>query len=217
MIPPSPGRTAASAREAGAGPAPTPQPPDLTGTTENKRTRANAPGRHTDRARRRQASTNRSGMGATPSVARATPVTPAFLPAQGRQRDGPRQGNPPPHWPPRQHSRRARRTGRPPPPPHAGRQGGNGEDTKPGTGPSPPNRPRAPRTYDQGTAPAKAVVAHCATPEPQGQAASVPAHGGPTGDKPVAQARQCRGPGRPRIRGATQWVSARSHGCKLMH
>ena len=51
---------------------------------------------------------------------------------------------------------------------HAGRQGGNGEDRTTGTGPSPPNRLRAPRTHDQGTAPANAVVAHCATPQPQG-------------------------------------------------
>ena len=36
-------------------------------------------------------------------------------------------------------------------------------------------------------------------------------------DKPVARARRRRRPGRPRIRGATQWVSARSHGCELMH
>ena len=40
---------------------------------------------------------------------------------------------------------------------------------------------------------------------------------GPTGDKPVARARRRRRPGRPRIRGATQWVSARSHSCELMH
>ena len=51
---------------------------------------------------------------------------------------------------------------------HAGREGGNGRDPTPGTGPSPPNRPRAPRTRGRGTAPAKAVVAHCATPEPLG-------------------------------------------------
>ena len=50
----------------------------------------------------------------------------------------------------------------------AGREGGNGRDTTPGTGPSPPNRPRAPRTHGRGTAPAKAVVAHCATPQPLG-------------------------------------------------
>ena len=45
-----------------------------------------------------------------------TPVTPALLPAQGRQRDGTRQSNPPPHWPPRPNKRGARRT---PPPPHS--------------------------------------------------------------------------------------------------
>ena len=50
----------------------------------------------------------------------------------------------------------------------AGREGGNRRDTTPGTGPSPPNRPRAPRTHRGGTAPAKAVVAHCATPQPLG-------------------------------------------------
>ena len=93
----------------------------------------------------------------------------------------------------------------------------NGRDTTPGTGPSPPNRPRAPRTHGRGTALAKAVVAHCATPQPLGKAASAPAQGGPTGDKPVAQARRRRRPGRPRIRGATRWVSTRSHGCELMH
>ena len=100
---------------------------------------------------------------------------------------------------------------------HAGREGGNGRDTTPGTGPSPPSRPQAPRTHRRGTAPAKAVVAHCATPQPLGEAASAPAQGGPTGDKPVARARQRRRPGRPRIRAATRWVSVCSHGCELMH
>ena len=51
---------------------------------------------------------------------------------------------------------------------HAGREGGNWRDTTPGTGPSPPNRPRAPRTHGRGTAPAKGVVAQCATPQPLG-------------------------------------------------
>ena len=41
--------------------------------------------------------------------------------------------------------------------------------------------------------------------------------GVPTGDKPVARARRRRRPGRPGIRRATRWVSARSHGCELMH
>ena len=118
MIPPPPARTAAPVREAGAGPASTPWPPAPAGTAMDKQTRANTQGRHTDGARRQQASTNRSGMGAKPSMARATPRTPALLPAQGRQRDRPRQGDPPPHWPPRPHSRGEQRTGRPPPAPH---------------------------------------------------------------------------------------------------
>ena len=100
---------------------------------------------------------------------------------------------------------------------HTGREGGNGRDTTPGTGPSPPNRLGAPRTHRRGTAPAKAVVAHSATAQPLGKAASAPAQGGPTGNKPVARARRRRRPGQPRIRGATRWVSSRSHGCKLMH
>ena len=78
---------------------------------------------------------------------------------------------------------------------HAGGEGGDGSDTTPGTGPSPPNRPQAPRTHGRGTAPAKAVVAHCATPQPLGKAASVPAQGGPPGDKPVARAGRRRRPG----------------------
>ena len=119
-VPPPPGRAAAPGREAGAGTASTPQPPAPAGTAMDKRTRANTQGRHTDRAQGQQASTNRSGMGSTPSMARVRPRTPTLLPAQGRQRDGPRQGDPPPHWPPRTHRRGEPRTGRPPPPPHPG-------------------------------------------------------------------------------------------------
>ena len=51
---------------------------------------------------------------------------------------------------------------------HAGREGGDGRDTTPGTGARPPDQPRAPRTHGRGTAPAKAIVAHCATPQPLG-------------------------------------------------
>ena len=64
-------------------------------------------------------------------------------------------------------SERDTRTGRPSThsTEHPGRGGGNERDTTPGTGPSPPNRPRAPRTHRRGTAPAKTVVAHSATPQ----------------------------------------------------
>ena len=104
-------------RGAGARPAPPPQQLAPTRTAGNKGARANAPGRRTDGAQRRRASTNRSGMGATPPMTRTTPVTPALLPAQGRQRDGTRQSDPPPYWPPRQPKRGARRTPPPNPPP----------------------------------------------------------------------------------------------------
>ena len=126
MIPPPPGRTTAPRREARAGLAPTPQPPTPAGTTTGRRTRANTPGRHTDCARRQQASTNRNGMGATPSMARATSRTPALLRAQGRQRDGPRQGDPQADWLP-------------------GRtDGGNGTQAAPP--PTPPPSPGMPQT-----------------------------------------------------------------------
>ena len=62
-----------------------------------KRTRASTQSRNTDRAQSQQANTNRSFMGATPSMARATPRTPALLPAQRRRRNGLRQGDPQPH------------------------------------------------------------------------------------------------------------------------
>ena len=56
--------------------------------------------------------------GAEPPMDRTTPVTPALLPAQGRQRDGTRQSDPPPYRPPP-----AAQTGgtahAPPPPPPA--------------------------------------------------------------------------------------------------
>ena len=63
------------------------------------------------------------------------------------------------------------RTGRPAT--HSAGNAGKGETGKtqhPALAPTPPNRPRAPRTHDQGTAPAKAVVAHCATHQPHAPA-----------------------------------------------
>ena len=134
-------------RGAGARPAPPPQPPAPTGTVGKKRARANAPGRRMDRAQRRQASTNRSGMGATPPMTRTTPVTAALLRAQGRQRDGTRQSDPWPYWPPRPHKRGARRTNPPPPPtrPPAHERHGpaprGAHRPKPGRGEPGPDRP----------------------------------------------------------------------------
>ena len=59
---------------------------------------------------------NDPGQHFQPPMDRTTPVTPALLPAQGRQRDGTRQSDPPPYRPPRPHKRGARRTPPPPPP-----------------------------------------------------------------------------------------------------
>ena len=297
MIPPPPGRTAAPEREAGARPAPPLQPPAPAGTTENKRVRANALGRHTDRARKRygrHALHDQSGASDICFVAcpgkeegqneAGRPPAPPAPPAA--QSGGKAHRPPPPHPPHRSaqerpgradpphgertapsqvggkrertappqarqtehgtgaghaegqgprgmalpapstgtargvratptggggggsgrrgsasahthkgHAGNTRRATRPTPgrhrphgmayhrarvrdtrtgqpatnsAEHAGREGGNEEDTTSGTGQSPPSWPRTPRTHDQGTAPAKAVVAHCATPQPQG-------------------------------------------------
>ena len=46
---------------------------------------------------------------------------------------------------------------------HAGRDWGNGRDTTPGTGPSPPNRPRAPRTHGRGPG-SSGALRHAPTP-----------------------------------------------------
>ena len=54
--------TPARERSRSANPPP-PRPPAPTGAAENKPARANAPGHRTDRAQRRRASTNRSGIG----------------------------------------------------------------------------------------------------------------------------------------------------------
>ena len=53
--------------------------------------------------------------GATPPMDSTTPVTPALLPAQGRQRDGTRQSDPPPYSPPP--AARTGGTAHAPPPP----------------------------------------------------------------------------------------------------
>ena len=119
----------------------TPGPPAPTGTATGTRTRACAQRRHTDHARGRHVNTNRSSMGATPSMAGAMPMTPALLPAPGRQRDRPRQGAQaaPPPSPPAQAAQARPKGGAQP---HAG-QGGNGtpppktkkKQAKQGTGP----------------------------------------------------------------------------------
>ena len=71
-----------------------------------------------------------------------TPVTPALLPAQGRQRDRMRQSEPPPlQAPPRPHNRGVRRN--PPPPPQPAPQHMNATDPPHGAQP-PQGQSRAP-------------------------------------------------------------------------
>ena len=96
-------------------PAPPPRPPAPMGATKNKRARACAPGRRTDCTQSSLVSTNRSGMGGHTAHGQHNASDARFLPAQGRQRDGMRQSDPPPYRP-----RPGRTTGgygaRPPPP-----------------------------------------------------------------------------------------------------
>ena len=77
-----------------------PPPPAPAGVTTGGRTRTSAHERRTSHARGRHATTNRSSMGAAPPMTWASPMTPAMLPAQGGQRDGPRQNVPPAPRPP---------------------------------------------------------------------------------------------------------------------
>ena len=88
-------------------------------------------------------------MGTTPPMTRTTPVTPALLPAHGRQWDGTRQSDPPPYWPPL-----------------AAQTGGTGH----GPPPPPQNRPpgtRTPRTRSTGNAQPKARGNRDRTAPPQ--------------------------------------------------
>ena len=102
-------------RGAGAQPGPPPQPPAPTGATENKRARANAPGRRTDRAQRRRASTNRSGMGGHAPHGQNDASDTRIVACPGKA-EGRNEAKRPPalQAPPRPHRRGVRRT--PPPP-----------------------------------------------------------------------------------------------------
>ena len=124
-------------RGAGARPAPPPQPPAPTGAAENKRTRANAPGRRTDRAQRRRVSTNRRGMGGDAPHGQHDASDTRFVACPGKA-EGRNEAEQPPalQAPPRPHKRGVRRT--PPPPP------------------SPPPGTRTPRTRPAARSPHRA-------------------------------------------------------------
>ena len=102
-------------RGAGARPAPPPQPLAPTGTAENKRARANAPRRRTDRAEGRRASTNRSGMGGHAPHGQNNASDTRFVACAGKAEGRNEAERPPALRPlPWLHKRGSRRT--PPPP-----------------------------------------------------------------------------------------------------
>ena len=104
----------------------------------------------------------RTGMvwGATPPMDRTTPVTPALLPAQGRQRDGTRQSDPPPYRPPPAHERQG------PAPRHAAstRRAGQGDRVGP---PHPHARAHSTWAADSNSPPSGRAVGGGGLPDPR--------------------------------------------------
>ena len=138
-------------RGARAQPAPRPSrrlPQDPRGTSEPAPTRQDAAQNAPSEGGRARTGVVR---GATPPVDRTTPVTPALLPAQGRQRGGTRQSDPPPY--------------RPPP---AAQTGGTAHRPPPQPPPSPPPGTRAPRTRLAARSPYRACRprGQCRAPTP---------------------------------------------------
>ena len=146
VVPPPPARE--RSRSTARGPAPPASSHRNRGEQASSRQRAGTP----HRSRPEKAGQHEpERYGGHAPMTRTTPVTPALLPAQGRQRDGTRQSDPPPYWPPRPHTRGVWRTPPPPPPrpaprhtnatdpPHGGRTapsqvGGNQDRTAPPQG-----------------------------------------------------------------------------------
>ena len=111
MVPPPP------ERGAGARPAPPPQPPAPTGAAKNKRARANAAGRRTDRTQRSLVSTNRSDMGGHAPHGQHNASNTRFVACPGKA-EGRNEAERPPalQAPPRPHKRGVRRASHPPQP-----------------------------------------------------------------------------------------------------
>ena len=97
-------------------PAPPPKPPAPIGAAKNKRARACAPGRRTDRTQRSLVSTNRSGMGAHAPHGQHNASDPRFVACPGKA-EGRSEDPPALRAPPRPHNRGVRRTPPPPSPP----------------------------------------------------------------------------------------------------
>ena len=99
-------------------PAPPPRPPAPMGAAKNKRARACAPGRRTDRTQRSLVSTNRSGMGGHAPNGQHNASDARFVACPGKAEGWNEAERPPalqaPPWP---HNRGVRRARPPPPPP----------------------------------------------------------------------------------------------------
>ena len=150
-------------RGAGARPAPPPQPPAPMGAAKNKRARAYAPGRRTDRTQRSLVSTNRSGMGGHAPHGQHNASDTRFVACPGKAEGRNEAERPPaPQAPPRPHKRGVRRT--PPPPPQPAPQQVNATD--PPRGAQPPQGVPAKGT-EQGP--------HTRTPAPTTRGSRAPA------------------------------------------
>ena len=150
-------------RGAGARPAPPPQPPAPMGAAKNKRARAYAPGRRTDRTQRSLVSTNRSGMGGHAPHGQHNASDTRFVACPGKA-EGWNEAERPPalQAPPRPHKRGVQRT--PPPPPQPAPQHMNAMD--PPRGAQPPQGAPAEGT-EQGP--------HTRTPAPTTRGSRAPA------------------------------------------
>ena len=159
MVPPPP------ERGAGARPAPPPQPPAPMGAAKNKRARAYAPGRRTDRTQRSLVSTNRSGMGGHAPHGQHNASDTRFVACPGKA-----EGRNEAERPPALQAPPGRTTGgygaRPPPPPQPAHQHMNATD--PPRGAQPPQGVPAEGT-EQGP--------HTRTPAPTTRGSRTPTAG----------------------------------------
>ena len=167
--------------------------------------------------------------GDTPPMDRTTPVTPALLPAQGRQRDGTRQSDPPPYRPPPAAQTGGMAHAPPPParPPAHKRHGpsprhaaptGQGDSVGP---PHPHARAHSTWVADPNSPPSGRAVGGGGAPDPRRplQQWKAPPHGDAlppppqpqakykgtgTGPPPPKHARRSKGPGQDTRRGTDQ-------------
>ena len=128
MVPPPP------ERGAGARPAPPPQPPTPMGAAKNKRARAYAPGRRTDRTQRSLESTNRSGMGGHAPHGQHNASDTRFVACPGKA-EGRNEAERPPSLQAPLPAAQPGGTAHAPPPPHPAPQHMNAKDPPRGAQP----------------------------------------------------------------------------------